>query len=135
DRGGAGGEVAPERGEDDAAAAALEERLAELVLERLNLPAERRLRDAEPLGGARDVLLLGHGDEVVELLEAHRCRSCRSSPPASRSKGYWTRRGGERTVCGWRSSSCRLSSASACGARVGRPRRPWRTSAPGSRPG
>src|SRR5262249_25384356 len=42
------------------------------VLERLDLPAERRLRDAESLRGARDVLLLGDGDEVVQLLQAHR---------------------------------------------------------------
>jgi len=52
DRGGLGREVAAELGEDDAAAAALEERLAELVLERVDLAAERRLRDAEPAGRA-----------------------------------------------------------------------------------
>src|SRR5262249_38653415 len=67
DRGGLGREVAPELGEHDAATAALEQRLAELVLEGLDLPAQRRLRDAEPPGRARDVLLLRHGDEVVQL--------------------------------------------------------------------
>ncbi len=66
------GEVASELGEHDAAASPLEQRLTELVLERLNLTAHRRLRDAEPLGGARDVLLLRHGDEVLQLLQAHR---------------------------------------------------------------
>ena len=72
DRGRLRREVPPELGEHDAAAAALEQRLAELVLERLDLAAQRRLRDAQSLGGARDVLLLRHRDEVLQLLQAHR---------------------------------------------------------------
>src|SRR5687768_3440097 len=72
DRGRLGREVAPELGEHDAASAALEQRLAELVLERLDLAAQRGLRDTESLGRARHVLRLRHGDEVLQLLQAHR---------------------------------------------------------------
>jgi hypothetical protein len=49
----------------------LEQRDAELTLEVADLPAERRLRDVQPPRGATDVLLLGDGDEVVDLREAH----------------------------------------------------------------
>ena len=71
DRGGLRREVATELGEHDAAAAAFEQLLAELVLERSDLSAQRRLRDMEPLGRTRDVLLLRHRDEVLQLLQAH----------------------------------------------------------------
>src|SRR5689334_3997168 len=111
DRGRLGREVAPELGEHDAAAAALEQRLAELVLERLDLTAQRRLRDAESLGCARDVLLLRHGDEVLQLLQAHRRRSCRSLGQASSPKRYWTVATADRTVRVWPSRSCRPRSA------------------------
>ena len=71
DRGRPPREVPPEFREHDAPPSPLEQRLAEFVLEGLNLAAERRLRDAQPLGGAGDVLLFGDGDEVLELLQAH----------------------------------------------------------------
>ena len=35
------------------------------------MPAERRLRDIEPLGGTADVALFGDGDEVADLTQAH----------------------------------------------------------------
>jgi len=56
-----------------------EERGAELVLERADLAAERRLRDVEALCGATDVPFLGDGNEVADLREAH--------PPSMASAG------------------------------------------------
>jgi hypothetical protein len=50
---------------------ALEQGGAELVLEAADLPGQRRLREVQAPRGAADVLLLGDGDEVVELREAH----------------------------------------------------------------
>lgn len=61
----AGGEQA------DAPRGPLEQRRAELVLEAADLAAERRLRDVQATRGAADVLLLGDGDEVAQLGEAH----------------------------------------------------------------
>jgi len=53
---------------------------AELVLERTDLSAERRLRDVETLSRAADVAFLGHGNEVTDLGEAHArsmfCAAC-----------------------------------------------------------
>ena len=57
----------PRRGEGDAAAVAVEELHAELGLERSNLLADAGLRDVQPLGGAAEVELLGHGDERPQL--------------------------------------------------------------------
>ncbi len=50
---------------------ACEERRADLVLERADLPADGRLRDVEALRGTPDVAFLGNGDEVADLGEAH----------------------------------------------------------------
>ena len=72
DRAGLRREIPAELGQDDAAAAALEQRLAELVLESLDLARERWLRDMEPLGRAGEVLFFRDGDEVLQLREAHR---------------------------------------------------------------
>jgi methionyl aminopeptidase len=60
-----------------------EERGAELVFERADLAAERRLRDVQPRRGAADVLLFCDGDEVADLGEAHALQ-------LNRSKRYWT---------------------------------------------
>ena len=67
-------EDAAAREEAHAARRAREERRAELVLERADLPAERRLAHVEALGGAPDVAFLGDGDEVADLLQAHATR-------------------------------------------------------------
>ena len=58
-----------------------------------DLAAERRLRDVQPARRARHVPLLGDGDEVAELREAHR-RSQRSTGRARGAgipKRYWIR--------------------------------------------
>jgi hypothetical protein len=53
------------------AAVAQEDALAELGLEPADLLADRRLGDPQPLRRAREVRLLGHGDEIGELTELH----------------------------------------------------------------
>jgi hypothetical protein len=55
-----------------------EKRGAELVFERTDLAAERRLRDVESLRRAADVPFLGDGDEVADLREAHGRRMVRA---------------------------------------------------------
>jgi hypothetical protein len=66
-------------GERHAAAVALEQVLAQLHLERPHLAAERRLRDPQHAGCAREAAELGHLHEVLDLLEVHRARIV---PPA-----------------------------------------------------
>src|SRR5262249_50689524 len=60
------------REDADAARGPLEERGAHLLLEAPDLAAQRGLRDVEPPRGAADVALLGDGDEIADLGEAHR---------------------------------------------------------------
>jgi hypothetical protein len=48
-----------------------EERGPELLFERADLTAERRLRDVQALRGAADVPFLRDGNEVTDLREAH----------------------------------------------------------------
>ena len=54
-----------------AARVPLQERRAELVFQRADLSAQRRLRDVKPLGGASHAALFGHRDEVLQLRQAH----------------------------------------------------------------
>ena len=72
----------PARQEAHAARRPREQRRAELVLERADLPAERRLAHVEARGRAPDVLFFRDGDEIADLLEAHARKD--------RSKRYWT---------------------------------------------
>jgi hypothetical protein len=44
---------------------------AQLALERLDLLAQRWLRDPQPLGGAAKVPFLGNGDEVAQMSKLH----------------------------------------------------------------
>ena len=55
-----------------AAAGALEQLGAELGLEPADLVRQRRLRDVELLGGAREVAMAGDGLDVYELAQLHR---------------------------------------------------------------
>src|SRR5258708_37346874 len=65
-------EESPTRvGQLDPARLAPEQLHVELAFERANLLAERRLLDAKPRGGARDVGLLGHGNEVTQVPHFH----------------------------------------------------------------
>jgi hypothetical protein len=52
-------------------ALAVEQRTAELALEKLDRPRQRWLRDVAALGGAREVQFLGDGEEVANLVHLH----------------------------------------------------------------
>ena len=62
-------ESAPGLGHPDAARQALEQGDAELRLQEPDLTGERRLPDAEPLGGARNVPLFGDREHVAEVAQ------------------------------------------------------------------
>ena len=55
----------------DPPARAGQQREPELVLQRPDLLAERRLGDVQPRGGAPEVQLLGDGDEITQLAKFH----------------------------------------------------------------
>src|SRR5207342_1042177 len=56
----------------DPAARAVEEPLAEALLERPHLQADRRLRHAQALGGLREALALDDGAERGQLARIHK---------------------------------------------------------------
>jgi hypothetical protein len=58
----------------DAPRGALEQTHADFVLQRADLAAQRRLRDAKALCGAPHIAFFGNGDEVTELGKAHGVR-------------------------------------------------------------
>lgn len=62
----------------------------EFGLQQLDLPAERRLGDADTLGGAAEMLLLGHGDEISDLSQIHGDRY--QFAIVSGKQKYWTLR-------------------------------------------
>lgn len=59
------------RRQPDRVRPALEQALANLLLQRLDLPAERGLCEENLLRGAADIAGLGDGDEVTQLAEFH----------------------------------------------------------------
>ena len=65
-------EALPRLGRLDAAPGAVDELYAEPLLERLDLQAHGRLRDAEPLGRLGEALLLDDGDEGRQLPRVHK---------------------------------------------------------------
>jgi hypothetical protein len=79
------------RQELHAAGGAAEERHAELVLQALDLPAQRRLRDVQTTCGAPDVSLFGDRHEAPELVETHEASIPRAARPGAIPKGYWSR--------------------------------------------
>lgn len=64
-------EMAPRLREMHAPLVTLEQRHAELLLQRADLGAQRRLRDVKSLSRAREAKLLGNGDEVSEMTQFH----------------------------------------------------------------
>src|SRR5712691_11337840 len=58
-------------GEGDAAALAMQEQAAQLLLEELDLAADRGLGDVEALGGPREAALLRHRAEHLQLAHVH----------------------------------------------------------------
>jgi hypothetical protein len=69
---GLGQERGARGGEPDAAAGAVEQRCADLLLEEGDLLAERRLGHVQALGGAREAQLLRDRHEVSEPPVPHR---------------------------------------------------------------
>src|SRR6202012_497737 len=63
---------APDVGQEHAPPVAIEQRLAHLFFEVAHLPAQRRLGDAQAVGGTAKVELLGDGDEVAQVAQLHR---------------------------------------------------------------
>ena len=61
----------PRLGQFDPARLAAEQLDLQLGFERLDLLAQRRLLNAQPLGGAGDVAFLGDRDEVAEMAQFH----------------------------------------------------------------
>jgi hypothetical protein len=59
-------------GRHHAAAAAHEQRGLKLVFDRLDLPAERRLRHPQRLRGAAEIAMLDHRKEVLDFPDIHR---------------------------------------------------------------
>ena len=72
---GIGQEGAAGVGQRDAARMADEQRRLDLLLQRLDLLRQRRLLHVQLLGRARDVALVGHGDEVAEMAQFHESQS------------------------------------------------------------
>ena len=73
------GQQLPARvGQRHAVAVPGEQRGAEILLERADLPAERRLRDMQLIGGAAEVQLVGHGGEVTQFAQVQIHRASRS---------------------------------------------------------
>ena len=58
-------------GDRHAARAAFQQGPAELVLQELDVPAQRRLRDIERAGGGAEPATLGDGDEIAKLAQVH----------------------------------------------------------------
>ncbi len=72
-----------------------EELRSDFVLERPDLPTQRRLSHVKPLRRAPDIVFLGDGDEVANLREAHARNATSRLVPSQvawdpRSKRYWT---------------------------------------------
>ena len=60
------------RGQPHRATRPVQQRLAEFAFQPLDLRADRRLRDMDPLGGPGEVGFLGDGDEVLQLPKFHK---------------------------------------------------------------
>jgi hypothetical protein len=69
-------------GEQHPSRRAREELDAEALLEGAHVPAERGLRQMQPVGRRADAALFGDGDEVDEMLELdHGCLDRPDEPP------------------------------------------------------
>ena len=61
----------PQLRQHEAAALAVKDRAAEFALERLYRHRQRRLRDAAPIGDAREAALFANLQEVADLAQFH----------------------------------------------------------------
>ena len=86
--GGALEQEAPGVGQRDLVRRAPQQLDAELALEQAHLPAQRRLRDVQALGRAREVALGRHGDEVAQPAQlGHAPDASRRARPQARMRG------------------------------------------------
>ena len=68
-----------------------EQRSADVLLQRLNLTRQRRLRHVQALGRTREVTFLGHREEVAHLFQIH------SSPFLKSCYGVWSGKRSDRS--------------------------------------
>ena len=64
--------LAPGRGQHDLARRAFDQRHAQLLLQQLDLPTQRRLGDVQHFRGAGEIALVGHSHEIFELTDVHK---------------------------------------------------------------
>lgn len=98
-------EDAPLREQHHASRCALEERRAQLGLQRANLSTDGRLRHEETFGRAPHVPCLGHGDEVTKLREAHARHGAAPAPRPTSHRSARERNGigrARRPTHAWR---------------------------------
>ena len=62
----------PRLGEPQRAAVAQDELHAQLLLQQLDLPTQRRLGDVQHFRGAGEIALVGHSHEIFELTDVHK---------------------------------------------------------------
>jgi hypothetical protein len=87
--------VSSTRGELDAAAAAVEKRDPQALLERPDGARERRLRDVKRLGRAPEMQPLGHRYEIPQLPQFRQIHAYRVLQPRANSIGPRLRGGGQ----------------------------------------
>ncbi len=68
------GQDATRRRQFGSAWSPIEERDAQVTLQRTDLLGDRRSGDVQPARGSGEATLLGHGEEVPELAQVHRTR-------------------------------------------------------------
>ena len=100
-RAGVGQQLPAGVGQRHAVAVPCQQRGAEIVFQRADLPAEHRLRDVQLIGGAAEVQPVGDGDEVAQLAQVQIHGASRSgdasrvSPPPKEvldtRSGQWHR--------------------------------------------
>ncbi len=71
---------------------------AELVLEAADAAGQRRLGDVQTSRGPADMLLLGDGDERLQLRERHRIPRNTRAPIGAMQNRYWTGRPSRRSL-------------------------------------
>lgn len=73
-------------GERHAARPPLEQHHSELLLQRLDADAERRLGDVQLLGGGQDRAAIGDDDEIAQVPQIHESQP--GAPPADLSRSF-----------------------------------------------
>jgi hypothetical protein len=85
-RAGVGQQLPAGVGQRHAVAVPGQQRGAEILFQRADLPTERRLRDVQLIGGAAEVQLTGDGDEVPQLAQVQIHGASRSGDASTVSR-------------------------------------------------